>query len=201
MLRFVQVIREHRFHDPQLAKKLLLQYAENQNEQAALYALCGLDYIQAPTDEKWDTIYAAFIKPGGEIQVNFSAAIVRAVDMALRPVLNVKAENTAVLGKMSFPHGGGGYKRGGVGNYNLCTKALEETAKALSDELALGLATAKANTTIAKADKSRYADIGLSAAYEVLVGAFGAAKLTSWGMTARGRPPKKTLAQRLGLRR
>jgi hypothetical protein len=83
----------------------------------------------------------------------------------------------------------------------LCTKALDETAIALGNELGLMLATVRANKTVSQDSKSRYADINLSHAYEVLVGAFGASKLTAWGMTARGRPPKKSLAQRLGLSR
>jgi len=201
MLKFVQAARKFGLHEPKQARALLLQGAENNNEQAVLYGLCGLDYIQSPADEKWETIEAAFLTPGGELEVNFPASLRRAVRSVLKPTVTVRAENVGVLGNMTFTHGGGGYRRGGVGNYNLCTTALDETAAALGTELGLMQATVRSNSSVAQDSKNRYADSNLSNAYEVLAGAFGASKLTGWGMTPRGRPPKKTLAQRLGLAR
>ncbi len=196
MLKFEKVAHDYGLHQPRQARAMLLQGAENNNEQAVLYCRCGLDYIRAPDDGKWEAIQAAFLTRGGELELNFSAALFRTVQETLKPAISLKTENGAPVLNMTFS-AERGFRRGGVGNYNLCTKALDATASAVGTELGLMQATVRANREVAQTSKDRYADSNLSHAYDVLVGAFGDSKLTAWGMTARGRPPKKTLFQRI----
>ena len=100
----------------------LLQY------ETVLYFICAWDYVYRPTDAKGKGIVDLFIRTGaaGEVNVSYGnrKAAVRLIDKPAAPtVMNV---GTNWRRKIMLRRTGG-VKSGGAGNYNLTTKAIEQT--------------------------------------------------------------------------
>lgn len=113
---------------PNLAKR-------KQNLQAAfasfvedqyLFCLAAYDYMYTPTDLKWDGILNLFIAVKSYWELNFDATVrARIYAMTATPEIKAKLEGTTVDAKINTARAGG-VRPGGVGNYNLCMKALNE---------------------------------------------------------------------------
>jgi hypothetical protein len=102
-----------------------------QSHDAVLFFLCGRDYIKNPTDLKFQGIEKIFMGAGAPFEINVGGAALDTFRQIVHaPTLNVRTE-------MGMPHTigaftkGRGFRPGGAGNYNLCTKALVEAQQGL----------------------------------------------------------------------
>lgn len=100
----------------------LLQY------ESVLYMICAWDYVYRPTDTKAAGITDLFIRTGsaGEVNVSYSnrKAAVKLIDKPAAPTVMNLGTNWKRAAKLLRR---GGVKPGGAGNYNLTTKAIEQT--------------------------------------------------------------------------
>ncbi len=100
-----------------------------------LYLICGHDFIFFPSDNKFTGLVKVFIDPGGEFHVNLSSDCVEKIHEILQGKdIGVSVEGTSFFNNTSGNYvpgqqvnykPTGGLRQGGVGNYNLQTKALE----------------------------------------------------------------------------
>ena len=125
------------------------QAIAKQLAETFMFLTCGYDFIYAPSDKKFRGIVSVFIEKNGPLHINISdekaAEFVKAV---YDPDINVSVEGTSFYQKRVLQRGGvehvqtghqvtydkvlmgqhgkaGGMRAGGVGNYNLQTRALE----------------------------------------------------------------------------
>jgi hypothetical protein len=99
--------------------------------ETVLFFLCGRDYIYNPNDLKITGIEKLFIGPGTPYQINISQASLLEFQGILRsPAFNVKntiggPQQFNTFANKPLP------TKGGVGNYNLHTKALSKAVEGL----------------------------------------------------------------------
>jgi hypothetical protein len=124
------------------------QAIARQLAETYMFFTCGYDFIFAPSDKKFRGIVSVFIEPQGALHINISDEYAeRLKKQVYDPDVNVSVEGTSFYQKKVFQkvtthvqagqgvslnkdlmrqHGQlPGMRAGGVGNYNLQTKALE----------------------------------------------------------------------------
>jgi hypothetical protein len=101
-----------------------------------LFFTCGYDFIHAASDLKFRGIMNVFIDRNGELALNLSTDCTNAIKRSVvNPAMNTSLEGTSYADKpgkqVTFNRGHmgqqAGLRTGGVGNFNLQTKALEMT--------------------------------------------------------------------------
>ena len=100
----------------------LLQY------ESVLYMICSWDYVYRPSDTKSKGLTDLFIRTGSAGEVNVSSghrkAALKLIDKPAAPTVMNEGTNWKRAVKLLRR---GGVKSGGAGNYNLTTKAIEQT--------------------------------------------------------------------------
>jgi hypothetical protein len=81
-----------------------------QTSDCVLFFICGYDFIFSPNDRKFQGLYALFLADRAPFEINIYPDC-----------------RAAIVAALAAPAGvvGGGTRAGGVGNYNIQTKALE----------------------------------------------------------------------------
>jgi len=99
-----------------------------------LFLLCGYDFIHNPNDQKFRGIEQLFVRRNSPFELNLYGGCIAEFNRTLtNPGINASVEGTSWIGrpgqKVSFNPAlmakPAGVRQGGVGNYNLQTKALE----------------------------------------------------------------------------
>lgn len=127
---------------------------ENCNE-TVVFLTCGYDFIMNATDRKFDGLVELFVNPDGKYPLNVSRTLIDTIrNMTQKPHIAVSYEGRGAGGNsgvgVQLGGGGaaaGGVRAGGVGNYNLQTKALElvvtDTVNGLNKQSMLAICSSR----------------------------------------------------------
>jgi hypothetical protein len=129
------------------------QAIAKQLAETFMFFICGYDFIYAPSDKKFRGIVSVFIEASGPLHINISdEKVAEFINAVYDPDINVSVEGTSFYQKRVLRKGvvehvqtgqkvtydkvrmgqygqAAGMRAGGVGNYNLQTRALESCMK------------------------------------------------------------------------
>jgi hypothetical protein len=123
-----------------LRPAILRKCVKHQKHESMLFLLCARDYLHNPTDLKFQGIQDQMLGDGKPLQINIPAATLRALPGILNPALKVSTEigtphQVQQFAKKMTP----GARAGGVGNYNLYSKAILEIYRGFGEPFFQGL--------------------------------------------------------------
>jgi len=127
----LNIFKNCKLDDKAIRRALFVKSLETFREENILYMICCHDYIYHPEDFKIAALVNLFIKTGSPIEINVSSSNRKAaMQLVTNPKVQVNFEhlssnsNDRMRPKLKT---GGGVIEGGAANYNLMTKAIEET--------------------------------------------------------------------------
>lgn len=112
---------------PEQRRALLIHSSHKYLEENILYMICSWDYVYRPSDEKMMGLLKVFLSNDGAGAINVSDfKKTTAMKIIGDPKVKTSYEGSNVNVQLNMDKTGG-VTLGGVGNYNLMTKAIEAT--------------------------------------------------------------------------
>ena len=112
---------------PAQRQAMFIHSSHKATEENILYMICSWDYVYRPNDEKLMGLTQVFISNKGAGAINVRSYNRKdALNVLEKPQAKVNYEGSNVSAEVKMLRAGG-VARGGAGNYNLMTKAIEAT--------------------------------------------------------------------------